>query len=456
MVHLQAAGEKWKRCDISSAMLTKLTQHFIMGMQGMRCLRAGCERTKGSEKMKKFFSKAFHIKGKHRRILIAVSVTIALTIAITSVGAWLHTTGLMATNKITNPNPVNWDGGASFFEVYGERQIISPPPLQDPLLPIFYLNGEIINENEYDSIFRISLTEIIEEYPHERSSDINKGDPWKPVIYYYPDLKGFPVDIFEYPEVPYENIIWQEEKLGPKPAGMHVHYRLRKVDMAPESCTLYSYIEVKDEEGNLIGIRTMRFPFGTYDLQNSTTIDKLYADSNPNNAQYVYYSDHPDDLLIVGTQWFTDTIESTVPGTKDDPWVTRHPTLETVVKDWNAAVPLVQLQSKTSYLSNLFDVALKAPNLTKTPTANKWFYNENDGYFYYIGIMKAGSNIPAPFILEDLVYSDTIYKTAFFKEFSCGAHGDIVQANKDAATALWGLTYEPGSLGAAIFAEYAE
>ena len=39
----------------------------------------------------------------------------------------------------------------------------------------------------------------------------------------------------------------------------------------------------------------------------------------------------------------------------------------------------------------------------------------------------------------------------FLKDVKYSLFGDAVEANKDAITTAWGLTFEQGSLGAAIF-----
>ena len=129
----------------------------------------------------------------------------------------------------------------------------------------------------------------------------------------------------------------------------------------------------------------------------------------------------------------------------DASWRTRRPDSDHVVKDWGAAIPLVGLQSRQGFF------CLKAPELTKTPTLNKWFYNEQDGYFYYIGLLRSQETVLPPVDCSDPQYDATELYGSFLKDIKYRVYGEAVEANKDAVAAAWGLTFEPGSLGAAIF-----
>ena len=399
--------------------------------------------------MKALLRRFVHLNARKRVLIALGSIMIALTILITSVGAWLYATGVMASGKLTNPDPVNSEGGG----VYWGDTATPPEPWGPSLLPQLEGDGSIKNLNAQPIILRVSLKEIVEQYGTQRSSNASESVPWKPVVFYYPDLKGFDPTVLGWQELPSDRVRWNEAQLGPKPVGLHVRYQLRDVGTRDERCDYVAYQDVRDAGDNLIGIRAVGLCFGAdfYKLDSTTLFELYFYKKHIGSFQYEYYSESDADLVKTRTQWTTvEDSESTGDWAATESWITKHPTLENVVKDWNEAVPLVKLQGEKANYFGSVNACLEAPDLAKAPTVGKWFYNENDGYFYYIGVIGRNISIPAPFNLENPVGGEWLY-VGFFKEINYRVYGEAIEANKDAATELWGLTYEPGSLGAAIF-----
>jgi len=131
-----------------------------------------------------------------------------------------------------------------------------------------------------------------------------------------------------------------------------------------------------------------------------------------------------------------------------------------VVRSWSDATPQVVLQTYESiYATDARKMFLLAPDLKKTPTKNKWFYNESDGYFYYVGVLNHNDSVPAPLDVGNPINSNVFFREGpsdfetpvGAKDFTFRMYGETLEANTQAVADLWGLTYEPGSLGAAIF-----
>jgi len=398
--------------------------------------------------MKALFRRFFHLNARKRVLIALGSVMIALTIMITGVGAWIYVTGVIASGKLTNPEPVNSDGGGGYW-----TDTVPLDPLRPVLLPQLNGDGSIKNPSAQPLVLRVSLKEIVEQYGTKTSSNASEPAPWNPVVFYYPDLKGFDPAVLAWPEISPERIRWNEAQLGPKPVGLHVRYQLRNVGTRDECCDYVAYQDVRDAGDNLIGIRAVGLLFGAdyYKLDSTTLFELYFYKKHLGSFEYQYYSESDADLVKTRTQWTAiEDSESTGDWASTATWITKHPTLENVVKDWNEAVPLVKLQGEKANYFGSVNAYLEAPNLTKTVTAGKWFYNENDGYFYYVGILSRNMTISAPFNTGEPIRGEWLYN-GFFKEVNYRVYGEAIEANKDAAAELWGLTYEPGSLGAVMF-----
>ena len=260
-------------------------------------------------------------------------------------------------------------------------------------------------------------------------------------------------------EVPFENILWNAALFGPKPANLHFKYK----PVLDGSFTYVIYLEVRDAEGNFIGIQLVDNVSPDIHKQDATTIGTVwfmaYGSSEQYLPQYLFYIDDSSEMLHTKTQWAALSNGSDGIWATDASWKTKRPTQNQVVKNWADTIPLVAAQTKVQQrlgylLTQPVDIGvyLKAPMLTKTPTPSRWFYNEEDGYFYYIGLLKSQESMLPPMDCSDPQFNASDLYQSFFSDFSFRVYGEAVEANKDAITAAWGLTFELGSLGSAILA----
>lgn len=77
--------------------------------------------------------------------------------------------------------------------------------------------------------------------------------------------------------------------------------------------------------------------------------------------------------------------------------------------------------------------------IAAAPQAGKWWYNEADGFFYYIGVLKAGT--VSPNILESLKLDETADETYSGMKFDLIVNMEAIQNTEDAIRAAtgWGL-----------------
>ncbi|MCL2299831.1 MAG: hypothetical protein FWC27_06765 [Firmicutes bacterium] len=222
----------------------------------------------------------------------------------------------------------------------------------------------------------------------------------------------------------------------------------------------WAYRDMYDAADNWIGANGAFVDNPQLHLRDQTTIDSLWFDSG-SSIRYFYYS---EILETKKTQWTDIPLAAPPSGgdawTSDSSWNVVRPTLDKVVKNWSDTTPLVVLQTyESNFATDSSRVYLPAPELTKTLTKDKWFYSETDGYFYYLGVLNHNESVSAPMDVKN-----PVNKEAFFTEFPAGladasspiefvfrVYGEALEANKDAVASAWGLTFEPGSLGAAIF-----
>ncbi|MCL2014333.1 MAG: SipW-dependent-type signal peptide-containing protein [Oscillospiraceae bacterium] len=81
-------------------------------------------------------------------------------------------------------------------------------------------------------------------------------------------------------------------------------------------------------------------------------------------------------------------------------------------------------------------IQLNYDNLTSVPTNGKWFYNADDGYFYYIGLAESGTvtpNILASLLLNGEADGDYYSNLVFELTVNLNA----IQNTTDAVASLW-------------------
>jgi len=84
--------------------------------------------------------------------------------------------------------------------------------------------------------------------------------------------------------------------------------------------------------------------------------------------------------------------------------------------------------------------------ITSNPTAadaGKWYYNQGDGFFYYLGVVEPGQTTPQ--LLDAITLSKTAGKDYSYMDFQLTVIMDAIQATKEAITSTtgggWGTNY---------------
>ena len=76
------------------------------------------------------------------------------------------------------------------------------------------------------------------------------------------------------------------------------------------------------------------------------------------------------------------------------------------------------------------NVTLNFVNLSDKPTANKWFYNAADGYFYYVGIV--GPQVQTPQLLDSVKLANGAGNEYSKFQFDLTVNAKSIQAAKEA------------------------
>ncbi|HCM88357.1 MULTISPECIES: BsaA family SipW-dependent biofilm matrix protein [Vagococcus] len=75
-------------------------------------------------------------------------------------------------------------------------------------------------------------------------------------------------------------------------------------------------------------------------------------------------------------------------------------------------------------------LTLEFVNLSATPTENKWFYNNEDGFFYYVGVLDAQTQTPQ--LLDSVTLSQKAGNEYSKFEFDLTVKASSIQAAKEA------------------------
>ncbi|MGX7417187.1 hypothetical protein ACWOFR_00130 [Carnobacterium gallinarum] len=95
---------------------------------------------------------------------------------------------------------------------------------------------------------------------------------------------------------------------------------------------------------------------------------------------------------------------------------------------WSDVKPASNLTGQ-SQLDSLIKLSYDSIDNT-TITNNTWFYNENDGYFYYIGTISSGEI--TPFLLSSVTLDPSAGNTYQLMKFDLTVKADAIQATKAA------------------------
>ena len=384
-----------------------------------------------------------HLNARKKVVVFLTCVVLSMAIIVTGVFALAQYTGVIGEIDYVDPyGPTDFEGSGSFFSL----PVI---PAEDGVSPFSTTSDSIQNPNPFPIVLRASLKEIATRYNVVHSDTPDVPSDWKPIVLDERLYRNTWLNKFlGKKQIPFDSIIWPAS-FGAKPANLHISY-------VPDQLgwfDFFVYLDVKDAGGNSIAIQPvdMGNTHPKVHTQDATTISTIWFETTEepsSKPRYRFYIS--SEMIQTKIQWAAFAHSDTGDWAVDSSWETSRPTLQQVVKDWSDSLPLVMLKSLV--IQDL--LYLKAPNLAKAPTSGKWFYNEADGYFYYIGTLKNLESVAAPVnCAAPLCDEDVLNRNFYLKDFRCCLYGDAVEANKDAITTAWGLTFEPGSLGAKILGE---
>lgn len=81
--------------------------------------------------------------------------------------------------------------------------------------------------------------------------------------------------------------------------------------------------------------------------------------------------------------------------------------------------------------TNKAEVTFNIVNITSAPTANSWYYNPSDGYFYYIGLLAGGAS--SPLLLDGVTLEGAANPDIWQKyEYTLNVIVEGLQGTKDA------------------------
>ena len=105
----------------------------------------------------------------------------------------------------------------------------------------------------------------------------------------------------------------------------------------------------------------------------------------------------------------------------------------TVTKDWSSPIyaPKIEIvDGKATVVSNSDEmITLDFVNLTEKPTANNWYYNTSDGYFYYVAIV--GTQQQTKQLLDSVTLSSDAGNDYSKVKFDLTVNAFSIQAMKE-------------------------
>ncbi|MEG0255830.1 BsaA family SipW-dependent biofilm matrix protein [Vagococcus sp.] len=110
----------------------------------------------------------------------------------------------------------------------------------------------------------------------------------------------------------------------------------------------------------------------------------------------------------------------------------RYYTLDTPIKDdWRKEILKTKDKIDFSKVDDFVKLAYDKTGFeSSAPTADKWFYNENDGWFYFVGTVKGGE--VTPFFLDSVTLDNKANNTYQFMSYKLTVHTEGLQSTKEA------------------------
>lgn len=193
---------------------------------------------------------------------------------------------------------------------------------------------------------------------------------------------------------------------------------------------------------------------GTYTLKAK---EQATITDDGTTYRYVSYWDNGTNKYYAKVNTYKRAADGTITPSTDPSFKYVDLTLGTPAKaDWTKPVytPTMTIDAtgKATVVADVDgNIELNFVNLSAKPTANKWFYNASDGYFYYVAVVKAGTQTAQ--LLDSVKLTDKADNTYSKMQFDLDVNAKSIQAvkeavnstdwvnntNADLATALQGL-----------------
>jgi len=386
--------------------------------------------------MKAVMYRLMNLRARQKVFIALLSVVTSLALIVTGVGAWIQFTGDAFGWWTSRAELVGFDkGDPEAKPVEGEADAPESELAKNPF-DAFGDNGKFTNDNDYPLIVRISVTEFERRTKNFYSENPDEPNVRRCLLGELPGGTGWQ----GWKTVEPENIIWAAS--GEMPEGFMLFYRATASSFEFVPC--YYRYDSFYVNGIPQEVKCDRITY--YSTDASTVFSATIHD-----AQYRYWVPSLfKEYDYVYLQW-ADGLAARMNLADPEKYVTSIPTNAELFKYWTPEGRDVALQ--------LDFRCYRYPALARTLTKGQWFYNENDGYFYYVGILGKNQSVyPLGVDEQTMDWLDftgieikSIADDAFWSGHEARFYAESIEANRDAAAALWGLTFEPGSLGAAIF-----
>lgn len=150
--------------------------------------------------------------------------------------------------------------------------------------------------------------------------------------------------------------------------------------------------------------------------------------------KYVSYWDNGTDQYYAKVGAYSRAVDGTItPSTAEFKYVDL--ASNKIDSDWTNPVykPTLTIDADgnaTVVSKSDANVTLNFVNLTDKPTANKWFYNAADGYFYYVGIV--GPQVQTPQLLDSVKLANGAGNEYSKFQFDLTVNAKSIQAAKEA------------------------
>lgn len=322
---------------------------------------------------------------KNKKLLLGLAVVLAVVMTLSGTFAWFT-----ATDSVTNHLETSQisDGSVSILEVF------TPPKDWKPGQTVTK-QVAVVNTGESDVLVRVSFEEMM--------SLINM-----PVVGYTSPASGTQiaqkVNATAYQAAPWTNLTGFTTVVG-LPSDVTVKMKKVVADAGTsKEKTAYSFVAYHE-----LADGTYQRVTASFDVSGTTL--------TVSNVKYWAYSGK------------TETEAAWAKFVK--PQTSAVPTIQDIA---DIDYPITDPNNKIT-----LDYTDKASIISATPVAGKWWYNEADGFFYYIGKLESGKVTPN--LLDSLTLDSSAGEAYSGMNFDLIVNMEAIQNTEDAIRAAngWGL-----------------